>query len=318
LIDNVRRQPGLADVGAISYLPMSGTNYGFFFYREESPERDTAISVRHVGGDYFRVMDIPLRRGRAFTGHDDGRAAPVAIINESAARHHFPGIDPIGLRVGSTSDGILREIVGVVGDVRFDGPAKSGQDELYVPYTQLPWPAMTIVVRSNLPADQVIAALRREVSSLDADQAVADIRPMTAIVAASMTQQEFTGGLLASFALLAVTLAVVGLYGVMALFVSQRRREFGILMALGARSEDIVLLVMRRAAHIVGVGAVAGVIGALAMGRARGALLFGIGPSDVPTYAAATGLMCVVGLIACLVPAYRAVTHDPIDALRTS
>src|SRR5579864_1573254 len=148
------QQPGLASAGAISYLPMGGSNYGFFFYLEESPDRDNAISVRHVGGDYFRAMQIPLRRGRVFTDRDDARAAQVAIINESTARHYFGDGDPVGRRVASTTDRVLREIVGVVADVRFDGPAKSGQDELYVPYKQLPWPAMTIVVNSTLDADQ--------------------------------------------------------------------------------------------------------------------------------------------------------------------
>src|SRR5262249_12726477 len=138
LLDGVRQQPGLTEVGAISYLPMSGTNYGFFFYLEETPNRDNVISVRHVGGDYFGVMRIPLRRARVVGDGDDGRAAPVAIINESAARHYFGGANPIGRRVASSGDRILREVVGVVADVRFDGPAKSGQDELYLPYRQVP------------------------------------------------------------------------------------------------------------------------------------------------------------------------------------
>jgi putative ABC transport system permease protein len=316
LLDNVRHQPGFATVGAVSYLPMGGSNYGFFFYREETPDRDNVIAVRHVGGEYFRAMQIPLRRGRLFTERDDGRAMPVAIINESTARHYFNGEDPVGRRVGSTTDGVLRQIVGEVADVRFDGPAKAGQDELYVPYTQIPWPTMTLVVRSTLSGDEVSAALRREVARVDPDQAVADIRPMTSIVSASTTQQEFTSGLLAVFAMLATLLAVVGLYGVMALFVTERRREFGILMALGARPAAIVLLVMRRAAVMLGVGVTAGLLGALALRHVLSGLLFGVTASDTATYATAAVIMCLVGFAACVVPARRAVAGDPIRALR--
>jgi putative ABC transport system permease protein len=317
LLDRARQQPGLGDVGAISYLPMSGSNYGFIFYREESPDRDNPISVRHVGGDYFRAMQIPLRRGRTFTDRDDGRAMPVAIINESTARHYFADADPLGRRVASTSDRVLREIVGVVADVRFDNPARSGQDELYVPYKQIPWPAMTIVVRSTLAPGQVIATLRREVALLDREQAVADIRPVTAIVAASMARQEFTSGLFAVFAILATTLAVVGLYGVMTLFVSERRREFGIRMALGARPVDLVRLVMREGVWMVGIGAAVGILAALALRQAVSSLLFGITASDPTTYTLATAIVCAVGLIACYVPVRRAVALDPVHALRS-
>jgi putative ABC transport system permease protein len=316
LLDRLRQQPGLANTGAISYLPMSGSNYGFIFYREESPDRENVISVHHVGGAYFRTMQIPLRRGRVFTDRDDARSTPVAIINESTARHFFADADPLGRRLASTSDRILREIVGVVADVRFDGPARSGQDELYVPYQQIPWPSMTIVVRSPLAPDEVVAALRREVALLDPEQAVADIRPLTAIVDASMSQQEFTSGLFGVFAVLATTLAVVGLYGVMTLFVGERRREFGIRMALGARPADLVQLVMTEAVWMVGIGAAAGILGALALRRAVSNLLFGITASDVTTYAVSTAIVCAVGVIACYVPVRRAAALDPVHALR--
>jgi len=317
LLDNVRRQPGLADAGAISYLPMGGANYGFFFYREDAPDRESAIAVRHVGGGYFHAMQIPLRRGRVFTDRDDARAVPVAIINESAAKHHFGDVDPIGRRIASTSDRITREIVGVVSDVRYDGPARSGQDELYLPYKQLPWPSMSIVVRSSLPSDQVVTSLRRQVAALDADQAVADIRPMPALVAASMTQQQFTSGLLGVFALLATTLAVIGLYGVTTLYVAQRRHEFGIRMALGARPADVLRLVMTDGARMIAIGAIAGVAAAFAARRVLSGLLFGVTASDVTTYAAGTVLVCVVGLIACFVPARRAAAADPLRAMRS-
>jgi len=154
------------------------------------------------------------------------------------------------------------------------------------------------------------------VAWLDPDQAVADIRPLTAIVAASMSRQEFTSGLFGVFAILATTLAVVGLYGVMTLFVSERRREFGIRMALGARPADLLQLVMKEAAWMVGVGAAAGILAALALRQVVSSLLFGITASDMLTYAISTAIVCSVGLVACYLPARRAVALDPVHALR--
>ncbi len=295
---------------------MGRSNYGFFFYLEESPDRDAVISVRHVGGDYSRAMQIPVRSGRVFTDRDDSRAVPAAVINESTARHYFGTADPIVRRVASTGDHVLREIVGVVGDVRFDGPAKSGQDELYLPYRQVPWPAMTIVVNSTLPADQVIATVRHHAAALDPDQAVADIRPMTAVLAASMTPQQFTSGLLGVFAALATTLAVIGLDGVTALFVAQRRHEFGIRMALGAHPADVLALVMSGGARTIAIGAALGMAGAFAARRVLSQLRFGVSASDLPTYAMGGALVCLVGLAACFVPACRAIAVDPIQVLR--
>lgn len=316
LLDALRNQPGFATTGAVSYLPASGSNYGFFFYLEEAADRDAPISVRHVGGEYFRAMHIPLREGRLLDDRDDSRSMPVAVINESAARHYFGGADPIGRRIASTSDRILREIVGVVGDVRFNGPAKSTQDELYLSYRQVPWPSMSMVVSSTLTADQVIAALRHQVALLDPDQAVADIRPMTTIVSATTAQQQFTSGLLGVFALLATTLAVIGLYGVTTLFVTQRRYELGIRMALGARAADVLALVMTEGARMITLGATLGLAIAFASRRVLAGLLFGVTASDVTTYFVGAAFVCLVGLVACLVPARRAIALDPIRALR--
>ena len=230
-------------------------------------------------------MHIPLRRGRVFTPQDDVRSAPVTIINETAAQKFFPGVDPIGRHVASSGDRIMREIVGIVSDVRFDGPARSGQQELYLPYRQVPWQAMSIVVDSALSADQVVAAMRAEVKRLDPDQAVAATKPMTAVVAASMTQQRFTSSLLGAFAVLALSLAGIGLYGVITLFVTQRRHEFGIRMALGAQPGDVVRMVMGQGLRVIGAGVGVGIVGALAAARLLSGLLFGISamnPAIVP------------------------------------
>jgi ABC-type antimicrobial peptide transport system, permease component len=255
LLHKLQMQPGIKAAGAISYLPMTGSNYGFFFYVEGSSSlgggRDPVISVRHVSTDYFRAMTIPLRAGRFFNEQDNEQSRPVAIINETAARRYFSGKNPVGQSLASSGDHIMREIVGVVSDVKFDGPARPGEEELYMPYQQVPWSSMTIVLQSNLGPDRIIAALRHEVNLLDPDQPVAEVRPMQSIVAGSMTQQRFTTSLLGVFALLAVSMSCVGLYGVVAFFVTRRTREFGIRMALGAHRANVARQVIGQGAKII-------------------------------------------------------------------
>lgn len=299
---------------------MDGSNFGFFFFVEGQPSlglgRDPVTSARHVSSDYFQVMSIPLRRGRTFTDGDNAQSRPVAIVNETTARRYFSHVDPIGRHLATTGDNVMREIVGIVGDVHFDGPARSDQDEVYLPYRQVPWPSMTVVAASPLAADQVAAVLRQEVARLDPDQAVADVTPMQHVVAASTTQQQFTSSLLGAFALLATTLAVIGLYGVTTLFVNQRRYEFGIRMALGAQRSDVLLLVMGQGMRAILGGAIAGLLGALLGSRALTGLLFGITATNPATYVGAALALCVAGVISCYVPARRAVAVDPAVALR--
>jgi len=321
LLQQLQAAPGISAAGATSFLPMSGANYGFFFFVDGQPSlgvgRDPTIAARHVSADYFRVMRIPVRHGRTFNERDDAQARPVAIINETTARRYFPDADPVGRHIANSRDGLMREIVGVVGDVRFDGPARSGQEELYLPYRQVPWPSMTVVIDSRVPAGEVVGLLRHEVARLDPDQAVAEVRPMERVVAASTVQQQFTSGLLGMFALLATTLATIGLYGVTTLFVNQRRHEFGIRMALGARQADVLLLVMKQGCRVILGGACVGVAVALAARPVLSGLLFGVTATDPGSYLSGTMALCVIGLIACYLPARRAVASDPIRALRS-
>ena len=320
LLDRIHRVPGITAVGATSVLPIAGSNFGFFFYVEGQsplgPGKDPLISVRHVSPDYFRVMRIPIVRGRAFTDADNGNSRPVAIINETTAQRYFAGVDPVGRHLANDGDRVMREIVGVAGDVHFDGPAKSGQEELYLPYRQVPWPTMTIVAASHLPAAEMTSALRHAVAQIDPDQAVAQIRPMDDVVAGSTTQQRFAMSVLGAFAIIAVALAVTGLYAVTGLFVGQRRHEFGIRLALGARPSDVLRLVMRRSLTLVAVGLVAGLALALAASRVLSGLLFGVSATNLATYGAATVVVCCVSLIAAYLPARRAVQVDPVTALR--
>ena len=176
---------------------------------------------------------------------------------------------------------------------------------------------MTLVIASALPAAQIAALVRASTAKINPDEPVASVQPMTSIVSEAMTQQRFTSGLLGTFALLATVLAVVGVYGVMSLFVSQRRREFGIRLALGARGADVLRLVLRQAALVVAAGAVIGVAGALAASRLLSGVLFGIAANDPVTYAMGVVVLAAVGMAASLIPARRAVTVDPLLSLRS-
>jgi putative ABC transport system permease protein len=319
-LHDVQTEPGIDAAGATSYLPMGGSNYGFFFFIEGEPHlgpgRDHVTAVRHVSADYFRVMNIPVRRGRAFTERDAATSPPVAIVNETLARMFFGNTDPVGRHLANSGDGIMREVVGIVGAVRFDGPARDLMQELYLPYRQVPWPTMSVVVSTRIGPDAVAGSIRRAVAKLDPDQAVAEIRPLASVVAASTSQEQFTTSLLGAFALLATLLASVGLYGVVALFVGQRRHEFGIRMALGAQPADVLRLVMGEGSRVVVTGVVFGLAGALAASRVLRGLLFGVSAIEPITYVAGALLLGAIGSIACYLPARAATAVPPVDALR--
>jgi putative ABC transport system permease protein len=319
LIHNLQAQPGMQMVGATSILPMSGTNLGIFFYVEGQPSlgtRDSVISVRHVSADYFRAMRIPVRAGRFFTEQDNAQSQPVVIVNETAAKRYFAGKNAVGLRLASSGDHIMREIVGVVGDVKFDGPAQPDREELYFPYLQVPRGAMTFVLRSGVSTDKMVAALRHEVARLDPDQPVSHVRVMDSIVAGSMSQQHFTTSLLGIFAFLALSISCIGLYGVLAFLVTQRTREFGIRMALGATRKDVLQLVLRQGLGITFSGIGIGVPGALAASRLLRSLLFGVTRLHASIYLGSAALLSVIALLACMAPMLRATRVQPTVALR--
>jgi putative ABC transport system permease protein len=319
VLDDLHVQPGVT-AGATSYLPMSGSNYGFYFFIEGEPHlgvgHDRVISVRHVSTDFFRVMQIPVQRGRAFGETDRADSEPVAIINERTAQMFFKNVDPLGKRIANSRDGILREIVGIVGDVRFNGPDQGAPAELYLPYRQVPSPSMTIVVSSTLPLDAVAGAIRQSVKQVDRDQAISEIQTMQRVVASTTTQQRFTSSLLGTFAVVATALAAIGLYGVIAVFVSQRRREFGIRMALGAQRHDVLGLVMRHGITVVSAGIVIGLLGALALNRLLKGLLYGVSSTEPASYAIGAVVLLLSGLLACYLPARRATKVDPAQVLR--
>jgi len=273
-----------------------------------------------VMGDYFRVMQIPLRAGRTLTDMDREDQPLVAVINEALARSYFAGLNPIGQRIRwgrETGPPRWMTIVGMVGDVKQYSLAQPGSPAVFTPFAQSneAWRRwMSIVLR--MPDARLIPEVKRQIWSLDTEIPLNRMQSMDDLLRRSLAERRFNMFLLGLFAGLAITLAAVGLYGVMSYSVSQRTHEIGIRMAVGARRSDVLRLVMGQGVRLAVAGLAVGILGALALTRWMASLLFGVTPTDPATFAAVTLLMMAVVLLACLVPARRAMKVDPMVALR--
>lgn len=311
-VDAVSDVRGL-EVAAVSRLPLTGGNSGRgLVIPGLPPDAQPSVDYRTVTPRYFRLLGIPLRSGRDFTEEDrDGRPF-VAIVSQSAADRFWPGQNPIGRTFRINDPGPDYNIVGVVGDIRAFSLAQAPRPMLYVPYRQDAFPFMTFVVRGTV--DQ--AAIRRAIWRVDKDQPVGALRTVDDEIANSLARQRFSVTLLTAFGGVAVLLAAVGLYGVLAFVVSQRRREIGVRIALGATAGDVVRVVLREGVRLVGAGMAVGVALSIAVTRVMSSLLFGTSPTDAVSFAAAAALLAAIALTASIVPALRASRVDPLTALR--
>ncbi|HJQ25168.1 MAG TPA: ABC transporter permease [Blastocatellia bacterium] len=320
LIEKVAALPGVESVGAACVLPLDDDFVlGFDIQGRPpyAPGDEPSTNYYSVTPDYFKAMGIPLLHGRLFNDRDTKDAPHVAIINETMARKYFPDEDPIGKRINVTMGPTLyREIVGIVGDVKQYGLDGNTPPETYEPYLQQPMSFMSLVVRSNSDPTGLSAAIRGEVLSIDKEQPVSSIHPLTELVASSMAQQRFAMLLLSVFAAVAMLLALVGIYGVMSYSVTQRVHEIGIRMALGASSGDVLRLVVGHGLRLTLLGIVAGVGAAYGLTRLMSTLLFAVSATDLTTFILFSAALAVVALAACLVPARRATRVDPMIALR--
>jgi putative ABC transport system permease protein len=269
-----------------------------------------------VSPGYFEAIGIPLLHGRAFTTADGQDARLVVVINESMARTYWGEDDPVGQRL--RFGGPARTIIGVIGDVRHESLDGEPKPEMYVPFTQAPNTERraTIVLRTEIDPAAVATGLRNTLLAIDRGLPLDQVQTMEQFVYASVGQPRFRTILLAAFSILALIIACVGIYGVMNYLVSQQTQEFGIRLAIGATEEDVLRLVLRRAALLIGAGLVLGLIGSAMLARLITGMLYGVSALDPLTLVAVSSLLGAVALIASYIPARRATRVDPLTALR--
>jgi putative ABC transport system permease protein len=320
LLERLKTLPGVQAAGLTHSMPLVG-DYVLGFNIEGRPAIAPSdlpnTNYYAVTPEYFRAMGIRLVRGRIFTTRDDAKAPRVAIINETLARQHFSNEDPIGKRINITNGpDTWREIIGIVGDIKQYGVDKPTSNQSYEPFAQVPFSSLNVVIRTSGPSPALFGAIRPTVYAVDKDQPIGAIRPLEEIMADSIARQRFAMTLLTVFSLVALVIAAVGIYGVMAYSVVQRTGEFGIRLALGAQQRDVLRLVLAQGGKLVGLGLLIGLVATLAASRAMGSMLFNTSAQDPLTLAAITLLLGAVALVACLLPASRATKVNPIEALR--
>jgi len=329
VIERLSRQPGVVAVGATTHLPLSGQNLENGFTPEgwtPPAAGQAALSgLRGVSGRYFEAIGARLVSGRAFTEADRDGSQLVAMVNDEFGRRYWPGQNPLGKRLkpgDSRSDAPWRLVVGVYGSVKHMGPEAETRPEVLYPYAQTEdgwvtrWMrAASVVIRTTGEPASLVPAARDTIRSIDPSVPLVQPRPMTALVSESVARPRFRSTLLLSFAGLALLLALVGIYGVVAFDVEQRMHEISVRIALGARGASVIGLILRQGTTPVLIGVMVGLAGALAVGRAMRTLLFQVQPADPLTFVAMPILLGAVALVACLVPARRALSVDPARSL---
>jgi putative ABC transport system permease protein len=321
MLDRIRALPGVVADGSIGILPMEGTNSGTPYYRADRP--DPAPSVR-PGGDvsiitpgYFEAMRIPMFRGRAFNAHDRAGSPLVAILNQSAARMLFPGEDAVGKRVKVqwTNNDVV-EVVGVAADIRHSGVSTPPEPCLFMPNDQQPYPFTALVVRTVGDPAQMENAIRKQIRMVDADQGISKIEELRQMVSDSIARPRLEATVLTVFGVIALGLASIGLYGLIAFSVAQRAREIGIRMALGASRAGVFRMILGDGLRLTLIGGIVGLVAILGLTRFLRSLLFEIQPLDPVTLVSVFCVLISVSLLACYVPARRATKADPAAVLR--
>jgi len=334
LIGRVSALPGVTSAAAARALPMTGRldigDWSFVMEGRYSvpvrPEERRHADWQVVTPDYFHTMRIPVRQGRAFDQHDDLRAPGAMIVNETLAQQVWPDGNAVGQRVllgGGAIDSIWRTVVGVVGNVRHRGLDADARPEMYIPEAQ--WPAGTgtaqrslyLAIRTSGDPARLVGPLRATLGSLDPDAPLAEVQTMTDALGSWAAERRLTMLVITLFAILALTLGAVGVYGVMAHLVAQRTREIGIRVALGALPGEILRLVAVQGTTMAALGIVVGTAGSLAATRLLSGMLFHVRPTDPLTFAGTAAILALVAAAATLVPALRATRVDPIEALRS-
>ncbi|MDQ3518616.1 MAG: ABC transporter permease, partial [Gemmatimonadota bacterium] len=321
LLERISAFPGVQSVAAVNPLPLRDPLNGMAIRIQGQFEdlRRTLPSADHyqmITPDYLRTMGIALVGGRAFTDADRTGAPDVVLVSESIAREFWPGQDAVGKRIGYPWPSPWLTIVGVVKDVKTDSLNSGRTMAVYRPFAQAPITAMTVVTKTSAEPSLFASLLRATVAELDPGIPVSDVAAMDYVVASSMARPRFAMALLSAFGAVALLLGAIGIYGVIAYAVSQRTREIGVRMALGATSGDAMWLVIRRGAILTAAGVTVGIVAALGTTRLLAGLLFGVSPTDPMTFASVALILGIVATLACYVPARRATRVDPTVALR--
>ncbi len=320
-LTRLRALPGAESVALTGLVPLEGSDIIWGFWLEEHAlpgvQEDGSALFYQVSPGYFQTMGIPLLAGRDFTNGDQEGSPEVVVISASLAEEYFAGEDPIGRRIrfGRDEDDLPVEVVGVVGDVQHYRLGEASVPQIYVPFAQRSTGGISFVLKTAVPPLSLTDDVRRVLRDVDPDQPLVGLTAADHMIAETVSMPRFRTFLMSGFGLMALLLAVVGLYGVMAYSVSQRAKEIGIRMAMGATRTSVLGLVLWQGAPMVGVGLVLGLAGAMALSRILESLLFGIGPRDPVVFAAVPLLLVIVAAAATLVPARRATRVDPVRTL---
>ena len=320
-LERMNALPGAQEAAVAVPLPLSDSYINLAFEIEGRPPRAKSESPTAdfvaISPNYFHVLQVPLLRGREFRGADSESGPKVCVISSSVAQQLFPNDSALGQRIliGYPTNS-SREIVGIVGDVKDSDLSARQTAQIYVPFVQNPLWAADIAVRARGNPSSLGGALREQIRAIDSALPVAEVKPMEEAIGSSIAQPRFRTALLSLFGAAALLLAAIGIYGVLAYTVTQQTREIGIRMALGANPGRVLRLVLARGLRLAGAGTVIGVLAALLLTRLLGSLLFDVSATDPLTFAAVAGLLLAVALLACYVPARRAMRVDPMVALR--
>jgi putative ABC transport system permease protein len=334
--ERARAMPSVEAAALTNHVPIGGDHWNFPVFIEgrpySTPGAGPKALFRVARSGYFAAMRIPVRRGRDFTVDDLRATSRSVIVNESMARRHWPGESPLGKRLSVDDPSKRAEwftVIGVVGDIRQNRWTEESGDEMYYPYIAyasdevagtlvsfLHPTVMSLVIRGGGDQAVVTRGVREIVRAIDRDVPVANIATMETIISGQLAQPKFYLMLLGAFAVVALLLAAVGVYGVISYSVAQRTRELGVRAALGATSADAFRLVMTHGAVLIGIGCLIGLTAALGAAQLARSLLYSVAPTDMATFGAVSALLLGVGLVACYIPGRRAASVDPVIALR--
>ena len=325
VLERLQTLPGVEAAGMVMNLPLTGSSMNRGFRAEGQPEprpdENVTMDYQVVSPDYFKALEIPIKRGRGFTNADSENSERVIVINQSMAERYWPNQDPVGKRLAigeSSKENSWRTIVGIVGDVRHASLSETPVPTAFISYRQdfESWPRMGFAIKTKGDPASLSSLVRKELAALAPTQPVYAVEPMEKLMRAAVAQRRFIMLLLGSLSAIAVTLAMVGIYGVISFSVGERTQEIGIRLALGARATDVMRMVLSQGMRVVLVGVVIGVGAAFALTRLLSSLLFEVSPTDTSTFLIVAGLLSSVALLACYIPARRATKVDPLIALR--